>query len=1020
MSQDVQKTLFAFPASKKKIASRLIELIPKHKVYVEPFAGGAAVFFAKELAAVNVLADANPEIVTAYRAIKSITNAELEHLEKKDWLAAKATFDVLLKSTPTDKIDSLYRFLYVSRYSYGRFRKSFDPIDGVRGTRTKAVERIKRFRDRLKNTKIIQGDYAKVIERFDSSDAFFFLDPPYHGLNANVGERKFDEERFRKVLDGIKGKFLVTYIPKSKLNTKGFHVKKLNVTRVIATSVGGEQINAQIIVTNYIATKKQEIDILDPFEEAWVEGDEITKTTSTDPRKFDLLKIAVGNEPAKLTNERSKLRDAREDNEGERCGLCRFFSEPSACSIVDGPVTKDLVCDWIQSREVEGAKKYEVSEEDWLAFGAGMIETQPYQHIVRDVANTPEGQMVLIQDTSEQPHFFSLSREFHIDHTTLEHHWTQVEVDDLIAVGRRILEKNDLKKQDPLSDLPKKSGPQPAIFQYHFRGKSLHGDLRFKVNNHLVGWTLSLQRPGAVKEAVDTVEQARRLARTYGVEGDRIAKPILAPAKILATPKDRHPVVWLGIDGKVFEEGEEGASENERGVIVAVDKPSVEFGLQKPSSHEYFFTKGKQLNGIMFFRLLTGRAGGTADEPFWTAFLSKEFLPSVLNRRAVETKSMPPDGLSAIPISLERTIPREFQYWKAKDAEARKIRDALVESKFLTEKNIKMVNGEFRRIVQKFYLSGSEAKVEKIRTTFDKLASASPKPSRYVELFTETGQAKETLPVNADNYFLLDGDITPRETFEKYDDPDVLFYAPLAHAPGLILDDFIGELSKIRGHYVVTCPDSLSARIALSKIGRVFKFEDDSNLHLTSFAVRDRDDIEWIDEKQAEVIDFTPEPAQSGAVKKLIAKALTDRMRLIKTGEEHYVLGVVLEPNDGKDGADLDPDTQHDIYSQHDIRKAAHRFLPEFSNIGLMHKQIINHDVDIVESYLAPVDFVMDGERVRKGAWLLAVIVKNAALWKKIKSGEITGYSIGGSALRSPARVGALKAADIFELIGAE
>ena len=137
----------------------------------------------------------------------------------------------------------------------------------------------------------------------------------------------------------------------------------------------------------------------------------------------------------KLMNKRSNLRAADPDNAGERCGQCQYFVVPTTCKVVEGPVAADRVCDWIQSRGID-APTYEVSDEDWEAFGRGMIEKQPYQHLVRDVALTPEGPLVMIEDTAEpKPHRFSLTKKFHIGHTSFEHHWTQDEVNRLIEMG---------------------------------------------------------------------------------------------------------------------------------------------------------------------------------------------------------------------------------------------------------------------------------------------------------------------------------------------------------------------------------------------------------------------------------------------------------------------------------------------------------------------------------------------------------------------------------------------------------
>jgi DNA adenine methylase len=58
--------------------------------------------------------------------------------------------------------------------------------------------------------------------------------------------------------------------------------------------------------------------------------------------------------------------------------------------------------------------------------------------------------------------------------------------------------------------------------------------------------------------------------------------------------------------------------------------------------------------------------------------------------------------------------------------------------------------------------------------------------------------------------------------------------------------------------------------------------------------------------------------------------------------------------------------------------------------------------VKILESYVAPAAFALDGTQVRKGTWLLAVRVLDDALWGQIKAGELSGFSIGGSAVRNP------------------
>ena len=67
-----------------------------------------------------------------------------------------------------------------------------------------------------------------------------------------------------------------------------------------------------------------------------------------------------------------------------------------------------------------------------------------------------------------------------------------------------------------------------------------------------------------------------------------------------------------------------------------------------------------------------------------------------------------------------------------------------------------------------------------------------------------------------------------------------------------------------------------------------------------------------------------------------------------------------------------------------------------------MHRFRVNGQVKVLESYLAPADFEFGDTKVRKGTWLLAVRILSDELWDRVKDGQLTGFSIGGSARRVP------------------
>lgn len=73
--------------------------------------------------------------------------------------------------------------------------------------------------------------------------------------------------------------------------------------------------------------------------------------------------------------------------------------------------------------------------------------------------------------------------------------------------------------------------------------------------------------------------------------------------------------------------------------------------------------------------------------------------------------------------------------------------------------------------------------------------------------------------------------------------------------------------------------------------------------------------------------------------------------------------------------------------------------------LGYMHAVWSDGIGEIVENYIAPVDMVIGDQTVKKGTWLMGVIW-TPEYYEKVKKGEITGYSMGGTAIRIPVEGG--------------
>jgi DNA adenine methylase len=215
------KPPFSYYGGKQRLASKLVPLIPKHTVYVEPFAGGATLLFAKPWPEVSnnnhyreVINDTNGHLINFFRQLKdngpelcrrlSLTlYSEQEHqtakeLEHDDHIEAACRFYVNVQQS----------FSNVMNAGWGR--KVFTRNNSV--TWMNQVDRLPSYIDRMRSVFISNQDALTCIEQWDSPQTFFYCDPPYP--KANQGHYSgYTEQDFEDLLDtlkGIKGSALVS------------------------------------------------------------------------------------------------------------------------------------------------------------------------------------------------------------------------------------------------------------------------------------------------------------------------------------------------------------------------------------------------------------------------------------------------------------------------------------------------------------------------------------------------------------------------------------------------------------------------------------------------------------------------------------------------------------------------------------------------------------------------------------------------------------------------------------------
>jgi DNA adenine methylase len=200
---------------KRRLADQIFPFYPAHKCYVEPFAGGAALYFLRHPAEVEVLNDVNGDLVNLYRVVQHHLE---EFVRQFKWaLSSRTVFQWLQMTRPetlTD-IQRAARFYYLQQSAFGG--KVQGQTWGTATTQPPGLnllrleETLSQAHLRLASTYIENLTWFECVSRYDREHTFFFMDPPYWETEGYGVEFGFEQyERMAEVLATMKGKAIVT------------------------------------------------------------------------------------------------------------------------------------------------------------------------------------------------------------------------------------------------------------------------------------------------------------------------------------------------------------------------------------------------------------------------------------------------------------------------------------------------------------------------------------------------------------------------------------------------------------------------------------------------------------------------------------------------------------------------------------------------------------------------------------------------------------------------------------------
>ena len=204
-----------------------------------------------------------------------------------------------------------------------------------------------------------------------------------------------------------------------------------------------------------------------------------------------------------------------------------------------------------------------------------------------------------------------------------------------------------IESKAKISDYPDENKKLRFVAQNHFRGRSVHLDLRFEFkrddSHYLKGYTVAHQMPDAIKKPVTTLGDGKKLAKenrlwkmsldTGLIKPRRIRGGVVRRGNLRAFLKASEiPADWLEVEGVTEESdpGEKppvGATRYYPGVFHILEEGEVEWGAQKPWFQE-FFLNGKKWRGRWVFRLLAANKELPLEE--WDGFLSDSLYEDLL------------------------------------------------------------------------------------------------------------------------------------------------------------------------------------------------------------------------------------------------------------------------------------------------------------------------------------------------------------------------------------------------------
>lgn len=193
---------------KKQLLEQINKYLPqKYNKYLEPFAGGGALFFYL-LPNKATLIDNNEELINCYRVIQNkigeLINSLKKHKNEKDYFYKIRSLDRIPEEfKKLSSVERASRTIFLNRCCFnglyrvnskGEFNVPFGKYENPKFCDEENLLTVNKV---LKDIQIINGDFKECLELAEKDD-FIYFDPPYQPVSTTANFTSYTKENFNK------------------------------------------------------------------------------------------------------------------------------------------------------------------------------------------------------------------------------------------------------------------------------------------------------------------------------------------------------------------------------------------------------------------------------------------------------------------------------------------------------------------------------------------------------------------------------------------------------------------------------------------------------------------------------------------------------------------------------------------------------------------------------------------------------------------------------------------------------